>query len=51
MNHLAIEQYFHGIAETIESQHTEKLRAMALLVKGYTLFYLGGGNRHPSVPA
>lgn len=49
VNQLPVEQYFRGIAETVESQHTEKLSAMALLVKGYTLFYLWG-NRHPSVP-
>jgi hypothetical protein len=49
VNHLPVEQYFRGIAETIETQHKEKLRTMALLVKSYTLFYLWG-NRHPSVP-
>lgn len=49
VNHLPMELYLRGIAETVESQHSEKLRAMALLVKGYTLFYLWW-NRHPSVP-
>jgi hypothetical protein len=49
VNHVPVELYIRGIAETIESQHPEKLRAMALLIKGYTLFYLWG-NRHPSVP-
>jgi len=49
VNSLPVVQYFQGVAETIESQHTEKLATMSLLVKWYTLFYLWG-NRHPSIP-
>lgn len=49
VNHLPVAHYLQWIAETIETQHTEKLTVMSLLVKGYTLFYLWG-NIHPSVP-
>lgn len=40
VNHVFMDDYLRGLAETIEEQHTEKLRTMALLVKGYISFYL-----------
>jgi hypothetical protein len=49
VNTLPLQSYLNGVAETVEEQHPEKIRAMALLVKWYMLWYLGG-NRHPSVP-
>lgn len=49
VNHLSVSDYLRGVAETIEAQHAEKLRAMALLVKWYIVYYLWW-NRHPSVP-
>lgn len=50
INRLAVEDYFKGIAETSERQQYEKLKAMSMLVKAYTLFYLSGKNQHPSIP-
>jgi peptidoglycan hydrolase-like amidase len=49
INHVFMDDYLRGLAETVEEQHSEKLRTMALLVKGYISFYVWG-NRHPSVP-
>ena len=36
------------MAETVETQHPQKLHAMAILAKQYALYYIGG-NRHPSI--
>ena len=51
VNTLPFDDYMAGIGETSEVQHREKLTAMALLVKGYALFYMTGKNPHPSIPA
>lgn len=50
INTLPFDDYLAGIGETSEVQHVEKLTAMALLVKGYALFYMTGKNPHPSIP-
>lgn len=50
INTLPVLDYFHGMAEISEKQHIEKLKTMALLIKGYTLFYLEWKNPHPSIP-
>jgi hypothetical protein len=50
INTLPFDDYLAGIGETSEAQHIEKLKAMALLVKWYALFYMTGKNPHPSLP-
>lgn len=49
VNQLSLQAYLQGMAETIETQHPEKLHVMALLAKQYILYYMGG-NQHPSIP-
>lgn len=50
INTLPFYQYTRGIVETNDSEHTEKIKAMNLISKGYALFYMDGKNKHPSIP-
>jgi hypothetical protein len=40
VNTLPFEQYLRGIAEVSDQEHTEKIKAMVLLVKAYALYYI-----------
>jgi len=50
VNTLPFEQYLRGIAEVSDQEHTEKIKAMVLLVKAYALYYISWENVHPSIP-
>ena len=50
VNELPLDEYLQGVGEISEQQHIEKLKTMALLTKGYMLFYLDGSNEHPAIP-
>ena len=51
INKTSFDNYMKGIAETSDSDNIEKQRAVLLLAKMYTLFYMNGQNAHPSIPA
>jgi hypothetical protein len=51
MNRTSFDNYMKGIAETSDSDNTEKQKLVLLLAKMYTLFYINGKNTHPSIPA
>lgn len=51
INQVSFDNYMKGIAETSDTDAVEKQRTVLLLAKMYALFYLGGDNIHPSIPA
>lgn len=51
VNTLPFEQYMRGIAEVSDQEHIEKIKALALLVQAYALYYITWENKHPSIPA
>lgn len=51
INKTSFDNYMKGIAETSDSDNTEKQKLVLLLAKMYTLFYINGQNTHPSIPA
>ena len=40
VNTLPFEQYMRGIAEVSDQEHIEKIKALALLVQAYALYYI-----------
>ncbi len=48
INKLSVKDYLKGIAEVNDQMPQEKNKALALIIKDYTLFYLK--NRHPNIP-
>jgi len=48
INKLPVKDYLKGIAEVNDQMPQEKNKAMALIIKNYTIFYLK--NRHPNIP-
>ncbi len=51
VNSLDVYDYRAGVAETNDQDHIEKVKAILLAVKNYTLHYIEWKNLHPSVPA
>jgi len=51
INDLPFEDYMNWIGEISEKQSLEKIKAMSLIIKSYTLFYMQNQNKHPSIPA
>ncbi len=51
INKVSFDDYMKGIAETSDSENTEKQKLILLLAKMYTLFYINGKNVHSSIPA
>lgn len=49
INDLPFEDYMNGIWEISEKQSLEKIKAMSLIIKSYTLFYMQKQNKHPSI--
>lgn len=49
-NSLPFDLYLRGIVESNDTEPTEKIKAMTLLVKNYILFYSNPSHRHPSIP-
>ncbi len=45
INELPLEQYLAGLGETLESNHQEKKKAIAIVARGYAQFYLDPANR------
>lgn len=50
INEVWFDDYMRGIWEISEKQNLEKIKAMALIIKWYTLFYINNKNPHPSMP-
>ncbi len=50
INDLPFEDYMNWIWEISEKQSIEKIKAMSLIIKSYTLFYMQNKNQHPSIP-
>lgn len=51
INELPLETYLLGLGETIESNHPEKKKALAIVARSYAAFYLDPGNRKfPGMP-
>lgn len=50
INEISYEDYLRWIAEVDDNQPMEKAKAMALIIKNYTLFYINKKNIHPSIP-
>lgn len=51
VNTLSVKDYLRGIAEASDADSIEKIKAMALLVKAYTFYYMAWKNNHPNIPA
>lgn len=51
VNELPLQNYMEWIAEASESQHPEKNKTLAMLVKNYALYYIKWTNPHPSIPS
>lgn len=51
INQVAFDDYMRWIAEMNDQQEYQKIKAMALVIKSYTLFYASGKNIHPSIPS
>lgn len=51
INKTSFANYMKGIAETSDTDNVQKQTLILLLAKTYTLFYAGGQNVHPSIPA
>lgn len=45
INELPLETYLTGLGETVETQHIEKLKAIALVARSYAAFYMDPDNR------
>ena len=51
INHLPLEQYLQGVAESPESNHFQKQKTMAVLARNYAKFYLDPNHRKfPAAP-
>lgn len=50
INEVGFDDYMRWIWEISEKQSLEKIKAMALIIKWYTLFYINNKNPHPSMP-
>lgn len=50
VNELSFYDYMNWIAEMNDQQWYEKIKAMALVIKDYVLFYYNKWNEHPSIP-
>lgn len=51
INIVSLDNYMKWIGEASDSQSQTKANVLALLAKGYTLFYVGWSVRHQSIPA
>lgn len=50
INELSFDDYMKWIAESSEDQPLEKVKAMTLIIRNYTIFYMNKQNIHPSIP-
>lgn len=50
INIVSLQNYMKGIAEASDQETQTKANVLALLSKGYALFYMWGWAKHPSIP-
>ena len=51
LNELSLNNYLKWIWEVWDNQHFQKIKALSIIIRWYTLFYINKKNHHPSIPA